>query len=99
MPEKEYKTLRVPESAYVEARASKREAETWGDFIQRCSENPPEQREYVEGDVVREMVEEFEGLPTEDMHADQFAKEVANHLDYAEISHAVAKQVATELRQ
>jgi len=48
---------------------------------------------------IDEIVERFEELPTEDMHADQFAQEVANHLDYAEISHAVAKQVATELRQ
>jgi len=48
---------------------------------------------------IDEIVERFEELPTEDMHADQFAKEVAKHLDYAEISHAVAKQVANELRQ
>ena len=44
----DYKTLRVPEDAYDTAKESKREKETWGEFLQRCSDNPPEIREFVE---------------------------------------------------
>jgi len=44
----EYKTLRVPEPDYEEARESKHDSETWGEFLQRCSENPPETKEYVD---------------------------------------------------
>jgi hypothetical protein len=44
----EYKTLRVPEPDYEQARESKRDSETWGEFLQRCSENPPETKEYVD---------------------------------------------------
>jgi len=43
----EYKTLRVPEPDYEEARESKNDSETWGEFLQRCSENPPENVELV----------------------------------------------------
>ena len=46
----DYKTLRVPEDAYDIAKESKRESETWGEFLQRCSNNPPEIREFVEAD-------------------------------------------------
>jgi len=56
----EYKTLRVPEDAYVEARASKKNSETWGDFLQRCSENPPEMREFVEVDDALSKIDDLE---------------------------------------
>jgi len=46
----EYKTLRVPEPDYEKARESKEESETWGEFLQRCSENPPENVELVPAD-------------------------------------------------
>ena len=44
----EYKTMRVPKAALEKARESKRETETWGEFLQRCSNEPPEIREFVE---------------------------------------------------
>ena len=44
----EYKTMRVPEDDWKAAKESKRENETWGEFLQRCSNNPPEIREFVE---------------------------------------------------
>lgn len=44
----EYKTLRVPEDAYDAAQDAKRDAETWGEFLQRCSDTRPEIREFVE---------------------------------------------------
>jgi len=52
----EYKTLRVPEDAYEEARESKKETETWGEFLRRCSENPPETIEYVEADELEKRI-------------------------------------------
>ena len=44
----DYKTLRVPEPDYEQAKASKKAEETWGEFIQRCSNNPPEIKRFVE---------------------------------------------------
>ena len=44
----EYKTMRVPEEAWEAAKASKKAEETWGEFIQRCSNNPPEIKRFVE---------------------------------------------------
>jgi len=70
----EYKTLRVPADAYEEARESKDDSETWGEFLQRCSENPPETKEFVDATrgvqleateyekIAREVAEELEGL-------------------------------------
>jgi hypothetical protein len=44
----DYKTLRVPESDYDDAKDAKKDGETWGEYLRRCSENPPEIREFVE---------------------------------------------------
>ena len=44
----EYKTMRVPQEAWEAAKASKKTEETWGEFIQRCSNNPPEIKRFVE---------------------------------------------------
>ena len=44
----EYKTMRVPKDAWETAQESKRENETWGEFLQRCSKNPPAVKEFVE---------------------------------------------------
>jgi len=45
----EYKTLRVPATDYENAREAKKESETWGEFLQRCSQTRPEIVEYVDG--------------------------------------------------
>jgi len=48
----DYTTIRVTEDAKAEAEQSKRDDETWNEYIQRCTENPPEVREYVPaGDI------------------------------------------------
>jgi len=44
----DYKTLRVPEDAYDAAKDSKHDAETWGEFLQRCADTRPEIREFVD---------------------------------------------------
>jgi predicted CopG family antitoxin len=54
----DYKTLRVPEDAYEAAKASKQETETWGEFLRRCSENPPETVEYVKANALEELLQE-----------------------------------------
>jgi len=56
----EYKTLRVPEDAYEVAKASKQETETWGEFLRRCSENPPETVEYVKVNALEELLREYD---------------------------------------
>jgi len=54
----EYKTLRVPEDAYEVAKASKQETETWGEFLRRCSDNPPKNVEYVKVNALEELLQE-----------------------------------------
>lgn len=56
----DYKTMRVPADAHEVAKASKRDDETWGDFLRRCADNPPEVREYVEGGDVEERLARIE---------------------------------------
>jgi len=67
----EYKTLRVPAEDYEQARESKHDSETWGEFLQRCSENPPETKEYV--DATR-------GVQLEATEREKIAREVAEQL-------------------
>jgi hypothetical protein len=66
----EYKTLRVPAPDYEKARESKVESETWGEFLQRCSENPPETREFVD----------TQGVELEATEREKIAREVAERL-------------------
>ena len=48
----EYTSIRVTVDAKENAEASKRDSETWNEYLQRCTANPPEVREYVElGDL------------------------------------------------
>jgi len=44
----DYKTIRVPADDYDAAKASKHDQETWGEFVQRCTDEPPEVREFVD---------------------------------------------------
>jgi hypothetical protein len=45
---KEYTTIRVSQDAKAEAQQAKRDNETWNDYIQRCTDEPPEVREFVD---------------------------------------------------
>ena len=48
----EYTSIRVTVDAKDDAEESKRDGETWNEYLQRCTDNPPEVREYVElGDL------------------------------------------------
>ena len=48
----EYTSIRVTQEAKDAAEASKRDGETWNEYLQRCTDNPPEVREYVDTDAI-----------------------------------------------
>ena len=45
---KDYTTIRVEQDAKDAAESEKKDGETWSDYIRRCTNNPPEVREFVE---------------------------------------------------
>ena len=71
----DYSTLRIPTPDYENAKESKRENETWGEFIQRCTDNPPEIKEFVETDKIDTGAAELEATTIT-----QIAEEVARQL-------------------
>jgi len=74
----EYKTLRVPAEDYEQARESKHDSETWGEFLQRCSENPPENVELVPVDELDKVVI---GPINNAEQIDKIARRVAEELE------------------
>lgn len=59
---KDYTTIRVEQAAKDAAEEHKTEGETWSDYIRRCTDDPPEVREYVPADA--------SGVDTEGLVAD-----------------------------
>jgi hypothetical protein len=51
----DWKTMRVPAEAWERANEAKRDEETWGDFLQRCSNEPPAIREFVDAGELPDM--------------------------------------------
>ena len=87
---KEYTAIRVSKQAKEQAEAAKRDGETWDDYIRRCTENPPEIREFVEsanGDSV-----------TSDVDPSELAREVSRQLDYAQLAGKVGDEIEGRLR-
>ena len=56
----EYTSIRVTVDAKENAEASKRESETWNEYLQRCTDNPPEVREYVRLGDLRDRLDRIE---------------------------------------
>jgi len=54
----EHTAIRVRKDAKERAAQSKREDETWNDYLQRCTDNPPEDRRYVDADAVADELAE-----------------------------------------
>jgi hypothetical protein len=50
----DYTTIRVSQDAKAAAQEAKREQETWNDYIQRCTDEPPVVREFVDADDLLE---------------------------------------------
>lgn len=68
----DYKTMRVPVEAWEAAREAKREGETWGQYLRRCSDHPPELREFVDADGLTVTIDATE--------RERIAKDVAKRL-------------------
>jgi hypothetical protein len=45
---KDYTSIRVDKDAKQAAAAAKKDGETWDEYVQRCAENPPVVKEFVE---------------------------------------------------
>ena len=43
----DYTTIRVSKDAKAEAQEAKRDGETWNEYLQRCTETPPNVQEFV----------------------------------------------------
>jgi hypothetical protein len=56
----DYTSIRVTEAAKEAAEESKRDGETWNEYLQRCTENPPVVREFVDADGVGEQLDRLE---------------------------------------
>ena len=86
----EYTSIRVTVDAKEAAETSKRDGETWNDYLQRCTDNPPEVREFVDADAIA----------TGDVDVDAIADAVAarNMTLDADERTKIAREVAGELR-
>ena len=69
----EYTSIRVTQEAKDAAESSKRESETWNEYLQRCTDNPPEIREFVEAGDLSNRLERIEAMTQEATNAAQSA--------------------------
>lgn len=56
MAQKEYTAIRVTPEAKNAAEESKRDDETWDEFVQRCTDNPAEVVEVVPVDEIQDAI-------------------------------------------
>ena len=71
----EYTSIRVTKAAKEAAQESKADSETWNEYLQRCTDNPPELKEFVEADKIDTGTAELEATTI-----NQIAEEVARRL-------------------
>ena len=71
----EYTSIRVTQEAKEAAQESKADSETWNEYLQRCTDNPPELKEFVEADKIDTGTAELEATTI-----NQIAEEVARRL-------------------
>ena len=76
----EYTSIRVTQEAKDAAEASKRNGETWNDYLQRCTANPPEVREYVELGDLQDRLDRIESAAST---AEERAGSIQNTLESA----------------
>ena len=69
----EYTSIRVTQEAKDAAESSKRESETWNEYLQRCTDNPPELKEFVEAGDLSDRLERIEAMTQEATNAAQSA--------------------------
>jgi len=82
----EYTTIRVSKDAKEAAQEAKREGETWNEYLQRCTDTPPNVQEFVP-------VEEVVGrdVPTESVQSGPVELEATEY-------RKIADEVAGRLR-
>ena len=51
MAQQDYTAIRVTEAVKEQAQEAKQDGETWDEYVLRCTEHPPEVREFVEADA------------------------------------------------
>jgi len=76
----DYKTLRVPVEAWHDAKQAKEDHETWGDYIRRCSDNPPTKREFIEASAVAQLKQSNSTTELEATEVERIARAVAERL-------------------
>jgi phytoene dehydrogenase-like protein len=76
----EYTSIRVTQAAKEAAEASKRDGETWNEYLQRCTDNPPEVREYVAANGLDDQLDRIESAAKEATNAAQNAERAAEEL-------------------
>jgi len=109
MAKTEYKAIRVSKDVKDKAADAKRDGETWDEYVLRCTENPPEVREYAEVgrvademELLREHIDMVMREPVAEVNADvdteEVAREVSRQLDYAQLAGKVGDEVEERLR-
>jgi len=76
----EYTSIRVTVAAKEAAQESKRDGETWNEYLQRCTDNPPATREFVEADGLEEQLDRIESAAKEATNAAQNAENAVDNL-------------------
>jgi len=77
----EYTSIRVTEEAKAQAEDAKKEDETWNEYIQRCTANPPPVIEYVQAsDVVDAVAQDDTEATTNVTGDDALAEEIAERV-------------------
>jgi len=103
----DYTTIRVSKDAKAKAQESKHDNETWNDYLQRCTDNPP----VVEGggsgvdveqlaDSVAHRIEESDYEDFDDWFSPDVARTIAQHvIDGMEYNTGPVQLEATEYRK
>jgi len=53
----DYTAIRVTEGVKEAAQEAKQDGETWDEYVLRCTEHPPEVREFVDSEETGELLE------------------------------------------
>ena len=76
----EYTSIRVTKAAKEAAQESKADSETWNEYLQRCTDNPPELKEFVEAGNLTDRLERIEAMTQEATNAAQSAENAIEDL-------------------
>ncbi len=69
---KDYTTIRVPRADKETAAAAKRDGETWGEYLQRCTDNAPEETRVIPADEIEAQIQTLQDTAFD--HVDRLGK-------------------------